>query len=471
MKKLLSKGNALLMLMIVFVFALTACNNEKATKDSEKEDDKVKVEETAQPTKEPINPNVLNLSNYKYYGKSDTEDVYLLAEYQANGESQDINYSEILNVSDDNYLVRCTMGAGIGVDEEGLSQSEIVHKFFLINKDSMKIEKEITLPEGYDITDKKNIFVASSYMDGKGVIYNNQLELIGEYDIKNVETVCVSENGESAYYVKNRVLYKYDIKTKESTQININKDFELSSVNEVVTADGGDYLTVEAVFSDTLIYVAIINAQTGEVMYVEDSYLYSIVDNNVYYMRESEKEWIVALNDKTQWKFYLEDQDIQVKCEILDNKDVAFWYTEDDTAVIELFDGETGTLIGVQKIKNPYKEAEKTDEYAGEFIPEAYLSDAPQYIDENTLMLTIEYIGKDVKYYIWNLKSSQSEGIIKSKRYEMGKNPSREINGTDYEQKELSSELLPLKTRTDELEEKYGIEIFIGEECGGYAGG
>ena len=41
MKKLLSKGNALLMLMIVFMLALTACNNEKATKDSEKEDNKV----------------------------------------------------------------------------------------------------------------------------------------------------------------------------------------------------------------------------------------------------------------------------------------------------------------------------------------------------------------------------------------------------------------------------------------------
>ena len=467
MKKLGSKGNILLMLMIIFALALTGCSNEK--EEAPKEE--MPKEETPQPTKKPVNPNVLNLSDYKYYGESDAEDVYLLAEYLANGGAQTINYSEILNVSEDNILVRCTMTSHMGVDEEGISQAEIVHRFLLINKNSMMIDKEITLPDGYDITDKKNIFVASSYVESEGIIYNNQLEIIGEYCIENVENVCVSETGESAYYVRDRELYKYDIKTKESAQIPINKDCEPISVSEVTTADGVDYLAVEAVFSDTLVYVAVVNAQTGEVVYVEDSYLYSSVDNNVYYIRESETEWIVALNDKTQWKYYLEEQDIEVRCLILDNGDIAFSYIEEDGTVIELFDGETGSLIGVQKIKTPYEKIEEDDGCAEDPFPEAYLSDTPQYIDENTLMITIEYIGDGVKYYIWNLGSSQGEGLVKSQRYEMGDNPSREVDGTNYMPRELSADLLPLKERTDKLEEKYGLEIYIGEECDRYAGG
>lgn len=479
MKKFLSKEKTLLMLIIVFMLALTACSDEKETKDESKEDDKAKaeetakVEETAQPTNEPINPNVLNLSDYKYYGKSDTEDVYVIAEFLSNGEgkAQNINYCEILNVSDDNILVVCTISTNIGVDEDGLSLFNIEHKFLLINKATMKIEKELTLEDGYNIVNRKDIFLVSSYEGSKGTIYNNQLESIGEYSIEGVEAVCVSETGENAYYVKNSLLYKYNINTKESTQISINKDCEPSSVKEVVTADGVDYITVEAVFSDTLLYVAIINAQTGEVKYVEDSYLYSYVENNVYYLCESEGEWIVALDDKTQWKFYLEDQDIQVKCMILDNGYVAYSYTEDDIVSIELFDGDTGKLIGIQKIKVPYTKVEGEVEDNEEPIPKAYMINTPQYLDENTLIISIENVDKEVRYYIWNLQSSQSEGLIKSKRYEMGENPSREVNGTNYVPRELSADLHPLKERTDKLEKKYGLEIFIGEECGRYAGG
>ena len=56
-------------------FVVIQCHKELFSKKKpEKEDNKVTVEETAQPTKEPINPNVLNLSGYKYYGESDAEE-------------------------------------------------------------------------------------------------------------------------------------------------------------------------------------------------------------------------------------------------------------------------------------------------------------------------------------------------------------------------------------------------------------
>ena len=203
-----------------------------------------------------------------------------------------------------------------------------------------------------------------------------------------------------------------------------------------------------------------------------DDSIASSIDNNIYCLSKfgeiADVEWIVALDDKTQWKFTLENQNLQVKCMILDNGDVSFSYIEDDKLIIELFDGESGKLIGIQKIKVPYEEGYELTE------GNIWLYDAPQYIDENTLMISIVSDNLDKKiyrYYIWNLKSVQGEGVIKSQGYVMGENSSRMINGVNYEKRELSSKLLPLKERTDKLEEKYGLDIYIGEECVGDAGG
>ena len=213
MKKLLSKEKTLLMLMIVVMLALTACGDEKETKAINKEDGKANAEETTkptktvQPTKNLVNPNVLNLPNYNYYGESDTEDVYLLAELLNSSKSeQHIIQFKIFDISGEHILAKCTTSTDIGVTEEGETQSVIEHKILLINRDSMEIEKELILQGEYDITDKKNIFVVAYYSECKGTIYNNQLEIIGEYSIEDAETAYVSETGENAYYVLKFIL-------------------------------------------------------------------------------------------------------------------------------------------------------------------------------------------------------------------------------------------------------------------------
>lgn len=474
---------------MISLLSVTACSKDneetgKATK-SPKETSSSSVQPTLEPTPEPKNPNVLNLSGYEYYDNEDEkqQDFYLAALYsnKVADKDENIDFTTILGVTDDSITVDCALRSETSSEEfEGELEYSISHKIVSLDRDTLKLNKEITVDGNkYFVEDKKEVFVLSSIADksASGIIYDNDLNMVGEYNLEGYDGVFVNSSGKQIYCVKNKALIKYDVASGETSDIKLNKTGLIDYIGGVLTtADNSDYLIVNMLHEDFQYHQTIINAQNGEIKYIcSDENSFSSIDNDVFYIGQYGEmgvdSWIIAYDEKNQWKYLCKDTDFNKI--ILDNGDVMFTTTKDDVVIMEVYDNEQGRLIDKQEIKIPCSEIKDTG-YDGEMLYRANVVDIPKYLDEDTLLVTINNIDSETRYFIWNLDDNKEQGNAKVEKYKTGTCPSKVITASDitlYTPGELSEELKPLKERADKMEEEYGVEVYIGEECGNYSGG
>ena len=102
------------------------------------------------------------------------------------------------------------------------------------------------------------------------------------------------------------------------------------------------------------------------------------------------------------------------------------------------------------------------------------LMDEPIYVKEDCLLLTLsDFYG--MKHFVeWQVEKSADYELVKVSEYEKELEQSVDISKFDnvlLMPGELSETLLPLKSEMEILEDKYDIDICIGEECAGLMNG
>lgn len=479
----------IVLVLIISLLSITACSNDKEetanTSQISKENDNSSSVPTAEPTPEPKNPNVLELSGFEYYENKDEEqqDVYLASLYSAKTADKDdiIDSITVLGISDDTITVDCVIRTGDNLDVVDNVEYSINHKIVALDKETLKLKKVIEVDGNkYFVEDKKEVFVLSSIEEysKSGIIYDNDLNMIGEYNLSEYDSVFVNENGKTIYAIQNKKFVKYDVATGEISHININDSCIAEYICGVISANNTEYLMASVVFEDFESHQTVIDVDKGEILYIcDDENGYSNVDNGTFYICKYEDmgtgKWMIPGDKDNQWEYKSKDDIITFSHIMLDNGDVMFTTVKEDVVIMEVYDSKQGKLIDSIQIKVPSSEINFED-YDGEIPSRLSVMDAPEYIDEDTLLVIINNVDMETRFYIWNLNEEYETQNIDVRKIEKGTYPSVEIVPTDitfHTSGELNSELLPLRERADEMEEKYGVDIYIGEECGGYAGG
>ncbi len=499
--KLYGFSKYLLILMAIVVLSITGCSDESGDKDSKKEtqvpdkpgNEVEKPSPTPKPTQKPIDTNVLKLSAYEQHkvGEilNEVGDVSLMANILSGAMAEDLYFNGALVISADEnrIVVQCdfsNINSELGVMPEQPDFEEIyIVRILSIDRKTYEIKKEITVEERYvECLDNSFAVVYNGVGEDESyeaIIYDNNLEMINQVNLDfKCDGCCLTRDGKKVYYAQGKRLYVRDIATGEDKAITPNMNLLIKNLSGVVTDEmGKDYLMIWAMAGDYNEYSIIVDGQTGEIVYVDSGEnILNIFENgvNVGQSRDAvnTNKWLISVNENKILQYRFEDNDLIATNYILDNKNILFSYSKDKTLFLELFDFETGKLIGMTEFEVPCENVNY--EYDGEYMSSVSLMTIPEYFDENTLLLHISTGDMNTMFYEWNIdKGALKESKFTVSDYKIGTNPSAVVKEENelYIPSEISQDLLSMKEEADRLEEKYGIEIYIGQECGNVLGG
>lgn len=363
--------------------------------------------------------------------------------------------SSILGISDDRVVITCMFSKEL-LDGE----SQYMQKIFSVDKDNQEIVKEITT-DGNNmlIEGGKGIVKCSYYEDEKDnyIIYDYNLKEIHTFGCEFYKNAKITSDGERLYYEERNKIYVQMLKDGSVREIANNVPYRIEIVNDVLTdKEGKDYLFLRVMREDLNYYYAVMDCSMGEIIYnVSDEQLSNEINGDVLirtiYDDSGISAWYITTDKNTIWEYYLNGNTNDIYYTVLDNGDVLFSHTNESGIVLELFDNINGNKKGILCVEG------------------INMRGTPWYMDENNLLLPI-YDGNDTLFYKWNISvASKENGVVETKKYIMNTYPSIdtvEKNEEFYVPMELGENLIPLREKADKLQEKYGVDIYIGEECG-----
>lgn len=310
--------------------------------------------------------------------------------------------------------------------------------------------------------------------------YDNRMMQTGELTITNGENICSSEDGERCYFLRSRKIYVCGTDGEEH-EVVPDIPLRIGFIGGVMTDENGiDHLFVYGQAGDMNSYSIIINADTGKVEYISgmtDSNI--IVQDNTYLETVYDEDyncskWIFGRNG-TRYDYSWADRQEYLSIYMPDDDRILFFAVEGTEIRLYLYSYESAEFIGSTEFSIPTDYDESSWEYAESGI---YMKNPVVMTDENGLLLQLADGAGNWYFYVWKPGSKNGpESKMTIEKHEDGSRPSVEIvdkyDLSQYTPSEVSPELRPLRERADELENRFGVEIRIGEECadiiGGYA--
>ena len=189
-------------------------------------------------------------------------------------------------------------------------------------------------------------------------------------------------------------------------------------------------------------------------------------------------KWLFGISKENAYDFEWTGVEAELSPYTMNNGDKLFKYVKDGKMYVFLYDFTTATLkASTSFVLADMEQEPSSDEYmdgdgGGQQV---FISDNPVYMDENAVLFQLTNFGGQRFWLKWNLALDEADANhMTVKEHEMGTLSSVDIsklNNPLYTPGKLSDALKPLRAKADQLEQKYGVEIYIGEECANILGG
>lgn len=348
-----------------------------------------------------------------------------------------------------------------------------------ISKEDNGVRKKEYTPETTELEYYDGLLTAWT-RNGSGYIrttYDREMTQTGELVLTDAEGVCCSEDGSRIYILRNQKIYVCGADGEER-EIVPEQNFYFGLLYGVITDENGvDYLFADGQAGDRKSYSVILNTNSGKAEYLSnmsDSYIRA--QNHTYVETVFGEEdgfvrWIIGRNGACYDYWWRDSQEYP-----------ALYLPDEDRLLFACFDGAE-----VKLYLYSYENAEFLGSTSfslaaeGPSAPEysesgAYMINAATLPEEQGILMQLADGFGNIFFCLWkpeNASVPESKMLIEEHR--MGSRPSPEIvDKEDWEQytpSELRPELAPLRERADELEERFGVAIRIGEECANILGG
>ncbi len=321
----------------------------------------------------------------------------------------------------------------------------------------------------------KLITVVSSHDKEEQIVYGEGLEELGKRPLPDVSGVTTSD-GERTYYIEQSMLFMCD-SNGEKEEIKYKDKFWGAGVNGVITDESGtDYALLYAQAGDMNWYNVLINASTGETAFISSAENSgpSVSDSLFYQMQIDENYdvtgWLLAGNgfsyDVSNGEEYAPEIRTVPGGYILLTQNLS-----PTNLKLFLYKAATMELIDSTELEIPYEADNEYGEVFGlNLVSTNWISDGEE------MLLLVQDNEQYQHFYKWNVSNPDGPDLnISFKEHKEGsiKQPviENKVDFSKYTPSEVSDKLLPLREKADEIEEKYGVEILIGEECANIIGG
>lgn len=444
-------------------------------------------EATPTPTEKPKNPNPFQINGYQSGENREAFDengnVQLLAGI---GAEPKIGEEYIFDLSVLSYNETYVLAEYIAAksQQDYFMAENCKHHLVLLSTDTLEVVKEVVLDGYFFINTNKNA-ISYQITDDSGwavVTYDYELNPIAELKAPGDLFGYVTSDGKRCYYVADKKIYALNGENKVEREVAGNANYLADYVSGVITDEAGnDFVIFSGMAADYKTYQFILNVNTGEVIRVfQMENGYSEVTKNTYtecYLGDYyPSHWLFGVSQDKAYDFEWKGTRADISPYTLNNGDKLFKYAQNDTMYLFLYDFSTGKLKG--SVSFDVAELEKKGDSEG---PEdassvqVYITDDPVYMDENTILLSLSNLGNEKFFVKWNLALDEADAnYMAVTEHKMGTLSSVDISAMNnplYTPGELSEELKPLRGKADQLEEEYGVEIYIGEECSNILGG
>ncbi len=304
----------------------------------------------------------------------------------------------------------------------------------------------------------------------------NQLHTVS-YDGSSTD-VSFSDDGLRYYYVnndfKNFGLHAVDEQGNDRI-LNLT-NFRVKSISEVFTdCEGNDYLFLSALGGDLMNYDIFVDAQTGMVIHTAAPYSMIANSQNGYYVETMwddnnfiDYRWIIG-GRNAYTDFVLKEEfrlvDNYLYPILLDEDLVLFSLGKENTLSLFLFNASTAELVDSVSLTVPEAISTSPDIMTGLYLTSSVL------LEEGTLLLSAGDNAWSHYFFTWSYDTEPGEAsIFDTGLYEIGSRETLFVeslyNIDIYTPRPHSDELSDFEARVKALEDRYGIVIYYGEECG-----
>ena len=432
----------------------------------------------------------IGLSGVKHYEDDsflDSDGHVVLAamvEADANVENKKLLELNILSSDETSITIQYMLETEEQNDEDPV---DVPYEYHIVRFDKNTNEKkELTFVENYlMITGLKECIFIQRYDGDNNIIesYDYNLELIGSLTIASKYMGNLTTDGKRYYYVKNGLIYCQEMANNTCHSIEMDSDFLADSLVGIVTENGTDYVIANGMAKDYKRYQFILDAKECELLRVDDIFeVYAEVDKDIYFEKKYGEmyieNWLVGVSPKLAKEYHCTDKNGEVYMYTMSSGDLCFVDEKEKVLALNIYQNMDGKHIGYTKLDFeeylPVLEEGLQEEMYGD--AEIYLYGAPVYLDEKTSLL--QFIDrKGNRYYaLWTMEevSAVENNFITVQDHLMGSRPPIDISGFDgvlLRPGEVSEEFEVLKEKADQLEARYDVEIFIGDECSDFLGG
>lgn len=440
------------------------------------------------PTQTPLDvarANPLKIQGYEYFDGGEAINkggdvfckAYIPADSRIDGEY--LYNIRLLPFGDDLFWSYIAAPVPQFLDGAGDGEREISFFGGSISKEDNGVRKreyalETTELEAYDglltaWTRNENDYIRTTY-DGK-------MTQTGELVLTDAESVCCSEDGSRVYLLRDRKIYACGADGEERGIVP-EQTFFFQMLHGVITDETGvDHLFTEGQAGDGNSYCVILNANSGKAEYLSnmsDSYIRA--ENHTYVETVSGDEngfarWIIGRNGAC-YDYWWRDSQEYPDLYLPDEDRLLFACFDGAEVRLYLYSYENAEFLGSTSFS--LAAAGQSSSEASE--SGAYMVSAAALPGEQGVLMQLTDDFGNIFFCVWEPENASGpESKMLMEEHRMGSRPSPEIvDIVDWEQytpSEVRPELAPLRERADELEERFGVAIRIGEECANVLGG
>jgi hypothetical protein len=399
---------------------------------------------------------------------------------------------QLYDLGDTNLLAVCSLGEEPasweyeGDFDDGSPVEQLVVSY---NTDTRQVESTAQLPTistgaddlGYSYQEQVGNLLWSRCVDETSftaTAYDRDLNEVVAY--ANPEDAdeygYFSPDGSKYYFCQGGAILRYDTGSPEkgAQRLNLNMSFSVSVLSGLFTdSQGALYGRIYGMAGDLYHYNGVVNLDTGEIVYLCQESPYSLVIENDCLLAENYQyddgtTEIIACNGDQPIRYLWQGENYLSET-VLSSGDILFYYSEEneeeETSLLYLglYDGDSGTMISSTHFS-------VDTSYAW---PSALVVSQQK---ENQIYLEVGDRQGNTLFFAWEYGGTghEMDGMTVSS-YEV---PETLIPDIDEQWDpdslipgECPEELLDLRAEADRLEEEFGINIYISQECCNYLGG
>lgn len=471
-------------IIITLLFGACSCSTSNTTSNttSKREDEKV----------ESTNNYDIGITNLHRYDENVTLDklnqVTLKTEVKEGAKIDDSSIIDLLVLASDETSI--VVQYQMITDKQNNADEEIVdeqYEFHLVclDKKSKAIKKEHIFTDAFaEIKPMNNSIIIERYNDKNQVIesYDMDLQLIGSLTLPIDKSGHITTDGKRYYYIDKYMLCCYDVETQKTVYSEKHDKFLPEYIVGVLTVDGHDYAIMNGKAQDYKQYQVIYDITNNQIVRTTEEMNSEVVDDlyvETYFEDMGVEYWLVGQSKDVAYEYKCDKRNTDANMYVIDSSKLLFADSLDKTVKLTIYDQDNSQYMCSTTIDLSKYVLELPDDYFEEEGEgdEVYIYGKPIYLETDKLLIQfIDRIGN--RYYaVWSINENATDkeaDFISAKAHQMGTIPTVDISSLEGEllyPGELGEELVPLKEIADKMEQKYDVEIYIGEECANIMGG